>query len=87
MASRVWRRRRPQIIGGKVTEVTERSIVIEPDTGITLPPGLDISHVSVGSRILKRIRGHLWHGGSRAPGMEKRGRQGQRLALCWRTLA
>ena len=44
------------IIGGKVTEVTERSIVIEPDTRITLPPGLDISRVSVGSRILVRAK-------------------------------
>ena len=50
------------IIGSKVTEITDKSAVIEPDTRITLPPGVDASRVSVGTRILvraKRIRGQL----------------------------
>ena len=50
------------IIGGKVTEVTDKSLVIEPDTRITLPPGLDASRIAVGARVLvraKRIRGQL----------------------------
>jgi hypothetical protein len=50
------------IIGGKVTEVTDKALVIEPDTRITLPPGLDASRITVGARVLvraRRIRGHL----------------------------
>lgn len=35
----------------EVTEVTERSIVIEPDARVTLPPGLDVSRVSVGRAV------------------------------------
>lgn len=44
------------ILGGKVTEVTDKAVVIEPGTRVTLPPGLGASRVSVGSRVLVRAR-------------------------------
>lgn len=34
------------IFGGKVTEVTDKSVVFEPGTRVTLPLGFDASRVS-----------------------------------------
>jgi hypothetical protein len=44
------------IYGGTVTEVTDKSVVIEPGTRVTLPLGFDASRVSVGARVLVRAR-------------------------------
>jgi hypothetical protein len=44
------------IFGGKVTEVTDKAVVIELGTRVTLPVGFDASRVSVDSRVLVRAR-------------------------------